>query len=240
LNEALKEKLIGLCGRLGGKEAELLLIGLLKKEPQQMAAVIKALHRCRYAANETTCREFEHLARLHIVYGVELLYMQQTLSSKPNVYEALDSSLRHELQEIREVLLCLFECMYDRKKINEAKYGLNAKGKESIANAMEIIELTVKKDIGRNFNLLFDTTSLDQKCSALRTLFSEKHYVQLEGVLARILSEQPISYQNWTKACSLYFSKKFFHRLDSGLYEKYLRSDDPLLKETALFASTTS
>jgi HEAT repeat protein len=240
VNESLKEKLIALCGRIGGKTSEHVLVDLLKKQPQQVAAVVKALHRCKYVADETTHRQLENIARMHIMYGVELLYMRQTLSRKVKGYEALDSSLNQEVQEIREILLCLFECMYDREKINEAKYGLDAKDKESIANAMEIIELTVKKDLAKNFNVLFDNTALDQRCSALRALFTEKQFVQLESVLARILSEKPITYQNWTKACSLYFSKKLFHQLDARLYEKYIHSDNLLLKETALFASTTS
>jgi hypothetical protein len=104
---------------------------------------------------------------------------------------------------------------------------------------MEIIELTVKKDIARNFNLLFDETSIEQRCRALRSLFNEKRFVEIENILTRILSEKPINYQNWTKACSLYFSKKFLHQLDAGLYQKYINSDNSLLKETALYASAT-
>jgi len=182
----------------------------------------------------------ENIARMHIVYGVELLYMQHSLSKKNSGYHVLNNSLHHELQDIREILLCLFECMYDREKINQAKFGLATAHKESIANAMEIIELTVKKEIGRNFNTLFDETAIEHRCIALRSLFTEKNFSQVENILARILSEKPINYQNWTKACSLYFSRKFVHRVDIGLYEKYLNSENRLLKETALFASATS
>jgi ATP:ADP antiporter, AAA family len=238
-SDSLKQKLVNLCGRIGGEKVKEVLIELLRKQPQLTAAIARALHRCKYTADESTHQLLENISRMHIVYGVELLYMQQALFKGHKRYDALNSSLHHEIQEIREILLCLFECMYDREKINRAKFGLNAKSKESIANAMEIIELTVKKDIARNFNILFDETSIDHRCQALRSLFTEKRFVEIESILARILSEKPINYQAWTKACSMYFSKKFLHQLDAGLFEKYLQSENSLLKETALFASVT-
>ena len=240
VSEGLKEKMIALCGRIGGDKAKHVLVEILKKMPQQNPAIIKALHRCKYGTDSTTHKLFENIARLYIIYGVELLYMQQYLSRINERYLVLNSSLYHEIQEIREILLCLFECMYDREKINQAKFGLNGKHRESIANAMEIIELTVKKDIGRNFNILFDVTTIEQRCLALRSLFTEKQFAEVESILARILSEKPITYQSWTKACSLYFSKKFLHHLDRRLYEKYIHSENSLLRETALYASASS
>jgi ATP:ADP antiporter, AAA family len=236
----LAEKLISLCGKIGGDEAKQVLVDLLKAKPQYLADLIKALYRCHYAADETTQKLLESIARQYIVYGVEVMYMQQTLSKKDSEYDVLNSSLHHEIQEIREILLSLFSCMYDRDKINKAKYGLNATHKESMANAMEIIELTVKKDIGKSFNTMFEQTTLQQKCLALRSLFSEKEFTQVEHILGRILSEKPILYYTWTKACSLYISKKYRHPVDTMLYKKYIASNNRLLKETALFAAVPS
>ena len=155
-------------------------------------------------------------------------------------YDILNSSLQLELQEIREALLCVFGCMYDREQINRAKYGLDASHKESIANAMEIVELLVKKDIGRQFNIMFEKTTIEQRCAALRSLFTQRQFAEIEHILARILSEKPIQYYNWTKAYSLYISKKYVHHLDHDLFKKYIHSDSKLLKETAQFASATS
>ena len=120
----------------------------------------------------------------------------------------LNNSLQLEIQEIREVLLCIFGCLYDRDKINQVKYGLNARQKDSIANAMEIIDLTVKKDIGRQFNTIFEAIDINQRCSSLRSLFTEKQFEKIEHILGRILSEKPIHYYSWTKACTMYVSKK--------------------------------
>ena len=238
--ELLRHKLIVLCGKIGGDNARHILIELLKKHDRDHTYIIKALYRCRYIADEKTLKIFEGIARKYIIYGVELLHMQQALSKKATTYSILNISLQYELQEIREVLLSAFGCMYDREKINQAKNGLNASHKESIANAMEIVELLVKKDIGRQFNLMFEKATVDQRCAALKSLFTEKQFAEIEQIMSRILSEKPIQYYSWTKACSLYLSKKYFHHIDHDLYEKYIHSENKLLKETALFASSTS
>jgi HEAT repeat protein len=239
-HDSLRRKLIMLCGKIGGENAQNLLIELLKTRDHDTTFIIKALYRCRYTADEHTMKLFENIARKQIIYGVEMLHMQQDLSKKEAYADVLNNSLQLELQEIREVLLCVFGCMYDREKINQVKYGLDARHRESIANAMEIVELLVKKDMGRQFNTMFEKSSIEQRCASLRSLFTEKHFGKIENILGRILSEKPIQYYNWTKAYSLYISKKYVHHLDNHLFKKYIHSDNKLLKETALFASSTS
>ena len=240
ISEELREKLIILIGKIGGDKAKKLLLELLVNQPQYSDVHVKALHRCRYYAVGEPKKLLEAIARMYLVHAVELLYMQKGLTKKEQQYNVLNNSLNHEIQEIREILLCIFGCLYDREKINKAKNGLNAKHKDSLANALEIIELTVKKDIGRNFNILFETIDVEQRCTALRSLFTEKQFGEIEQILVRILSEKPIHYYNWTKACSMYISKKFVHPLDNDLYKRYIQSENRLLKETALFASATS
>jgi ATP/ADP translocase len=236
----LKEKLILLAGKIGGEQAEQLLIHLLEEQPVFIPVVIKALHRCKYTAEEKSHALLESIARKYILYGVELLYMQQTLSEKDSLQSILNNSIHNEIQEIRELLLCIFEFMYDRQKINQIKYALNANQREAIANAMEIIELTVKKDIGKNFSKMFESSNIEQRCIALRSLLTEKQSGKIEQVLTNVLSEKPILYLDWTKACSLYISKKGVHPVHSSLYNKYLHSESELLKETALYASTNN
>ncbi|RYF96911.1 MAG: hypothetical protein EOO00_01525 [Chitinophagaceae bacterium] len=230
-------KLITLIGKIGGDKAKKALLELLETQVKYTGVVVKALHRCHYYAIGEPKKRLEDIARIYVVHAVELLYMQRGLERKDEQYHVLNNSLNQELQEIREILLCIFGCLYDREQINKARNGLNAKHKDSFANALEIIELTVKKDIGRNFNILFETVDVAHRCNALRALFTEKQYGAIEQILGRILSEKPIHYYNWTKACSMYISKKFLHPLDSDLYKRYIQSENRLLQETALFAS---
>ncbi len=234
----LKTKLVALCGRIGGEDSKKMLLEMLVRYPGLASPVVRALHRCRYTASHDSQKLLESIARMYIVYGVELMHMQQALKKENPSYNMLDNSIQLELQEIRETLLSLFGCLYDRAKINQVKYGLNAHQKDSVANAMEIIEVTVKKDIGRQFNMMFESIEVEQRCIALRALFPEKEFEQIEEILTRILTEKPITYYNWTKACSLYVSGKHGHTLEKNLFEKFIQSDNRLLKETAIYATT--
>ena len=234
----LQERLITLIGKIGGDKAGKILMQLLTTQPYYIGVIIKALYRCRYTATGEQRKLLERIAHSYIVYGVELLYMQKLLEKKELQYNILNDSLNQEVNEIREILLCLFACLYDRQKINQVKQGLSTHHKDSIANAMEIIELTVRKDIGKHFNTLFETIDIEQRCAALRSLFTEHQFGRVEHILERILSEKPIQYYNWTKACSMYISKKYVHHVDADLYKKFIRSENKLLKETALFAGS--
>jgi len=236
MNARIQEKLITLLGKIGGENATTVLLELIR-ERNHTPSIIRALHRCRYSADGNTQKEFESIARTYIAYGVELLHMQQALSKRSENYNVLNNSIYYEIQNIREILLFIFGCVYDREKMNQVKYGLSVKG-DSTANAMEIIELTVKKDIGRLFNTLFEGTSVEQRCESLRALFADGEFRHIDQILSRILSEKPIDYYSWTKACSMYISKKHDHVIDITLFEKFVASDNRLLRETALFADS--
>ncbi|MGO8055980.1 hypothetical protein, partial [Rhizobium leguminosarum] len=86
----LKEKLILLAGKIGGEKAEQLLLHLLEKQPGFTPVIIKALHRCKYTAGEKSHALLESIARRYILYGVELLYMQQSLSPKDSLQSILN------------------------------------------------------------------------------------------------------------------------------------------------------
>lgn len=234
---SIKEKLIWLCGKIGGQESITVLLGLLETKPPFISPVIKALHRCKFTAPENLKPLLENIARRYISNGVELLYMQQALSGKDSHFILLNNSLHYEMEEIRELLLCLFGCVYDRKNVNQVKFALMLKEQDSIANAMEIIELTVKKDIGKHFSRMFETINIEQRCIGLHSLFKERGFNNIEQVMTRIISEQPIPYQDWTKACTLYISKKGSHPMDISLFKKFMNSESRLLRETAMYAS---
>jgi ATP:ADP antiporter, AAA family len=230
-----KDKFILVLGRIGGQHSQEELVRLLDGDPAELAPVIKALYRTKYVANEHTQRKMENLARLYLIYGVELLHMQRIMGEKEG-YNILARSIEIEIQEIRDLLLSLFACMFDRVKMNQARKGLDSNINENIANAMELIELTVKKDFGRYFNHMFETTSIEHRCDTLRVLLKDVDFEKVEHIVAKVLTEKPIQFQNWTKACSLYITKKSLFRIEPGLIKKYSLSENRMVRETAEFA----
>ncbi|MEO6549845.1 MAG: hypothetical protein ABIN94_17720 [Ferruginibacter sp.] len=229
-------KLIALTGKIGGSKSEDVLLHLLHERPLESANIIKALYRCRYHCTSETHKTFEEMVKGYILYGVQLLHMQQILQSDVKKYELLMNSLQIELQQIREVLLCLFGCLYHHESMGKVRAGLNMKNKEGIANAMEIIEMMVRKDFAGQFNTIFEKATIDHRCDELKSLLPANFHLQVETILNNILAEKPINYNHWTKACSMYISKKNLYKIESGLLKKYLVSDSKLLQEIAQLA----
>jgi hypothetical protein len=84
---------------------------------------------------------------------------------------------------------------------------------------------------------LYEDSGIEERCNALRSIYQSSEFKGIGDILQRILSEQPIMYQDWTKACSLYVTKKYAIEIDPLYRTKFLKAENPLLHETAVFAS---
>jgi hypothetical protein len=74
----------------------------------------------------------------------------------------------------------------------------------------------------------------------LRYLFPKNIYYNIDSILVEILTDKKLVYNNWTKASSLYTTKKFGPEVGQQLVSKYLGSENILLKQTAEFAAGNS
>ena len=231
----LRTKLITVLGKIGGNNAQTTLFELLEKYPSDSGTIVKSLHRSRYSATEETQEKLEEISLAYIIYGTELLYMQSLLERNEN-YSLLNSSLNIELTEIRNILICLFGCLYDHEKAFKIKQGLDMKKKESVANSMELIDMIVKKELAIPFNKLYEPTDIEYRSNSLKSFLPPDKVSQVQEILSKILEEKPISYNVWTKACSMYISKKTSAAVTPGLIERFIHSENLLLKETALYA----
>lgn len=230
-------QLILLIGKIGGEEARLALGRLITENDSNLPAMIKAMYRSKYKATNASRILLEDFTRAYLRFSVELLFMQRKLQKQSQAENLINNAIQIELTEIREILLCLFGCLYDRKNIKKSRNALIANKKETIANAMEIIEVTVKKEFSKYFTSLYEDSGIEERCNALRSVYLSTEFKGITDIMHRILSEQPIVYQDWTKACSLYVSKKYAIEIDQHYCKKFLKAENNLLQETAAFAS---
>lgn len=233
---SVREKLIITLGKIGGNKAHKALFNLLDQFPTDAGNIAKALQRSRYRATTDTQKKLEGISFAYINYGIELLSMQNQLDSEDKKYAIINSSLNIELAEIRNILICLFGCLYDHEKAFKIKQGLNMKKKENVANAMEVIEMTVKKELAMPFNILFEPTDIEHRYNSLKKFLQEDTVMLVEDIFSKILIEKPIAYNAWTKASTMYISKKTSAHIKTELIKKFTHSENPLLKETALYA----
>jgi len=235
-NPTTREKLIITLGKIGGNKSQEKLLDLLELYPADAGIIARALNRSRYKATGAKVKKLEAIALEYLEYGIELFYMQNSLESKQGKYAVINSSLNIELLEIRNILICLFGCLYDHEKAFKIKQGLEMKKKENVANAMEVLEMTVKKEFAMPFNLLYEPGDIEQRYNSLKSFLPHEKIQQVENTLSKILAERPILYNAWTKASTIYISKKTETEIDPALIKKFTHSENLLLKETALYA----
>ncbi|HMJ48296.1 MAG TPA: hypothetical protein VK498_13270, partial [Ferruginibacter sp.] len=229
-----KEKLISLCGRIGSENAQAMLFDLLNQDGN-VKPVIKALYRSNYSGVHNK-RLFEKRAGELLIQAARIVYMQNSMQKLSKNYGILVNSFQLELDELREVLLSLFALIYNREDINKVKLAFKTGQKEAIINAMEIIDLSVRKDLGGYFNAIYEPGNVGHRVHQLKKLYPYEFYDNVEDMINRILSDIKNNYQSWTYASSLYVSKKQNLGIDKELVKKYLHTDNLLLAETARYA----
>jgi ATP:ADP antiporter, AAA family len=231
-----KEKLILLCGRIGGEQSKKILLNLIISHPEEYITVIKSLYRSNYSPKPVELNDFITIAKSLLSRCAGIIYMQNSLEPQKEKYHLLINSFQLELIGLRDSLLYVFAMMYDRENINKVRIAYATEKKESIINAMEIIDITVRKDIGSNFNTIFEPGNIAERMHGLRKVYPVELFENVEKVLINILAEKARPYSNWTMACSLYTSKKQQHVIDNSLIVKYTTAENRLLRETAVFA----
>jgi ATP:ADP antiporter, AAA family len=231
-----KEKLIQLAGKINSRQAHHLLTSLLQQQPLLYKPVIKALFRSQYIPEGKQRNIFEEKAAQLLEHSAGIIYMQTRLAGQQEKYEVLINSLNIELTDLRDSLLCIFATLYEREKINQVRTAYLTGKKGAIINAMEIIEMLVRKDLGNRFNVIFEPGDIGNRINELHKLYTGEFFDHVEQILARILEDESYTYHYWTMACSLYTAKKQQHHLDAALIERYSAAENLLLRETAEYA----
>ncbi len=230
LTKQQKSKLILILGRIGSEQCARLLDELIWSLPHARSEVFHALHVCAFKSQPHNRDQHQHLMQQYVNAGIRIAFMIQELEKSTRATVLCDA-LHLELNEIRDSLLLLFSFTYDKEKLLKAKAGFQQGRKESIANALEIIEIEVPKEISLRFNRLFEPGSIDEKCSALRLYFREDF--QYAKVVEEVLHDRHHHFHRWTKAAALHSLSVYKGEERTGWLEKNAREHDVLLSETA-------
>ena len=230
LTRQQQSKLILLCGRIGNDSATKILDRLVWETPALRMDIFHALHLCEFKSQPHNRTQHIELMRHYINASARILFMIHE-AEKTSTAKILVDALHLELNEIRDSLLLLFSFVYNKEKMMKAKNTFNLKKKESIANALEIIEIEVPKEISLNFIKIFEPGNVNDKCTALRGLFKEE--LTYEKIVETILNNKGHHYHRWTKAAALH-SIIFYGGDKKQLWlEEAAKENDILLKETA-------
>ena len=217
-----RENLINATGRISGQEAHELFLQLTQVLPDLRSHIIKVLHRHHFRADKQMQPVIEALIRNYLVNAAAILHMQKNIYPFSQQYKILFGSLQLELSSIRETLLFLFSFLYDREKISKIKAAIEINKKETNANAIELVDMTFKKEFANPFNAAFEHGDLEHRCALLKNIFPKDIYHEIDSILEEVLMDKKLFYNNWTKASSLYTTKRYGPRLASNLFRNTL------------------
>lgn len=230
LTHSQQTKLILLCGRIGTAPAIKLLDELVWKLPSMRRIIFHALHICDFTSQPEN--RYKHVALMneYMNSAIRLLFMIRELPHDDR-NTVLANALHLELNEIRDSMLLLFSFVYDRDKMIKAKHAFQMKGRDSIANALEIIEIEVPKDISLRFNVAFEASKVEEKCTQLRQYFKE--ILTYETMVDDILQDRKHHFHRWTKAATLHSLMKYTGGRKNKWLQDAAAESDILLNETA-------
>jgi AAA family ATP:ADP antiporter len=230
LSKDLCIKLIHTTGKIGGESAHALLIQCIKLLPDYRTDIYQALHTSRFRVREENNSDFHKLINTDVSFGIHLLGQMYWLQQH-HKDEALERALLLELNQAKTRLLWLFSFIYEEEKIIRAKNGFQINKQESIANAQEIIDIMVPKDISSKFNILFEQASVAERVVMLKT--SIVKHTDTFGQLAReVLTSEYFNYNLWTRAVILYSMNAREIKENIDYVQANIHSADFLLRET--------
>ncbi len=223
-------KLILLLGKIESIESKILLEYLLENYPENADAIINSLNQIKILSTKNK-HDYHQLIMQHLEVAVQILF---TIKYSQKLNPILTNAFEIELNAIRKKCLYWFSCLHDSSTIKKVSNGFYINTKESIANAIEIIQLTVAKDFAKLFALVFENSSVDDRCLQLESNYNPLKLT--ETILAKnILFDLNYSYTNWTKACVLYHIKDRKNIISYEFIQPYTLSKNEVLKNTAEF-----
>lgn len=219
-------KLIALLGKINSSEALIFLEDLLIKYPENVDVIINSLHQIKIKhGNENNLDEIKKLLNIAVLVLFKIKYTSQTNSIVSN-------ALALELNIIRNKCLYWFSTLYDKDTILKIKTALTLNTKESNANALELVQMEVHKDFANLFALIFENSSVEDKCLQLEINYKYR-IISEDTLIKNILFDVNYCYSNWSKACILYTIKGKKHFLNYEFIKPFTQSKSELLKNTA-------
>ncbi len=225
-------KIVQIIGHIGGKEAMEL---LWKKADYPDKRIVKQiLYSLRYIDYHAKGREVLAVKDLLDVEMSKTLWNLAALEELPDEkhFEFLKQALREEIRDNYDHLTLLLSLLYDTESVQLVKENIETGTPDSIAYALELLDLFVDQDLKPKLIPLLDESKVTDKLEKLQTYFPRESYNPVQ-VINYILNRD-FNYNNrWTKLCAIHASAYIDNfRVSRGLISQMF-NQDKLLQETA-------
>ena len=225
-------KIVQIIGHIGGKEGMEL---LWKKADYPDKRIVKQiLYSLRYINYHAQGREILAVKDLLDVEMGKTLWNLTAVEELPQEshFDFLKEALREEIKDNYDHITLLLSLLYDTESVQLVKENIDTGTPDSIAYALELLDLFVDQDLKPKLIPLLDESKISDKLERLQTYFPRESYNPVQ-VINYILNRD-FNYNNrWSKLCAVYTSAYIpDFRVSRGLISQMF-NQDKLLQETA-------
>ncbi len=229
-----QNKLIAIIGKSNNKESKKVLLILLQRLPQNRNTIINALYQSNFKVDASNSKQFENYCKVYLKEAAEIIHVIDLIDSD-NRFRNLKQALHIELVAYRNTLLNLFSFMYPTDKITRVRSAFQLNKKDGTANALEIIDVTLSKELAQKFIAIYDTAAANYKIMEVKKAFGIINY-SLDDLFCELLKVDSIKYNNWTKSCAIYEIKGHDLITYKAMIKELTTSANAMVKQTAEYA----
>ena len=229
-------KIVQICGRVTGERAMGFLYQKLfypEREVQITAAYLLA--GMQFVAADWDIPQIKDRIKKEVNYATWLIVGIIELRSNTQIQERLLDSLRAELKLVTGYVFQLLGLLYESEAIARVEANLQKGTKDSVALAMEMIDILLDDELKESVAPLIDQLPLAEKRVKLEAIYPQKHCKKVVHRLREIIYYDFSRLNRWIKACAIhqliYFSSKEYDEIEALVFHS-----DFFVKETALVA----
>ncbi len=240
-NPVRLRRLVHICGKVNGsKSINLLKSKLYFKNIEVRNQVLHSLSLCHYKPYAEEREEVIKTIHAELRDAAWFLncieVIGNTAGKVDSVYYAhLLRALQVEMHHLKKRLLLLVSFIYHSSDVFHIWSSLKTGSKEKRANAIEILDVMVSKELSAVILPLLEDFPLHQQVKILNARYPQKK-LSINAYLQKLINRQEVPVVNiWTQAISLYVVKQL--QLNSLASEVILAVSHPnkLVAETALW-----
>lgn len=237
ISERSLKPYIRLCGAEGSDTTHAILAEWIETRPKLHSEILHALKQSQFRLDGDNETKFLQWCNYYLGRGskmISLIHSNMILKKDKRI----TSAIMNDLDLVIEKLLLLFAMLYDEEKIMRVQHGISSGKKDDVANAMEIIELSVKKEHALEFNKILE------KKHALKEgdihVHHTSHYRSHHNYVRHIFDEDSFVFTRWTQAIVMYTMTPEEVRQNIPILTRFATTSDELLSETANFVLSKS
>ena len=215
----LLRNLVSFCEKYQTEESRKLLLHLISEKDFEISTNALKAHGS-FVKKESLNNFFENLLEVELKRACQILHGFDTIAS---------STLQFELDQSSDRIFYILSSIYDRDIVLDAMQGVRHSSREKRANALEILDNIIPKEIYRCLHSLLDETPIEEKKEVFAAYVGEE--MSMQSMVDVIVENGEKMFGTWTLTQAIQAWQPSIKQI--SIVEKYLNYPKSLVKEAA-------